>query len=573
MSFLNPTALWWLAAIPVVVLLYWLRPRRVRVVVPSVLLWRRSLREQVRRRPLRRFERNVLLLVQVMAVAAAAVSLARPHLSDAGRNDVVVVVDVGLTLQATDVQPSRFEAARRAAREFLAKVPARRVAVVAAARSARVVQPLTADRRQAVRALQELQATDAASDLEGAVAVARSLSPSAEVHVFSDRAVRGVRSHVFGGALEDVAITGVVATPLEGGRLRVTVTVHNRTSTARTVEVSVLVDGRPAARLAGRLAPGAQDSWGAVAPAGLWVEARLATQDVLAATDRFVAVAWQLVRPRVLLVGPTDPFLERGLRVVAGELAHQAAPQVAVWPQFDVVVLHRASVPLPPGRYLLVATVPPNLPVGAAGVVRDEQVRGQSSTHPVLRFVDLVGVRVSRAWHLLPRAGEVLAEGEVPLVWAHEAEGVRVVLLPFSPSDSDLGLRPDFPILLANVLDWLAGPAALQLEAGSSVSVPAGGVQEAVLHGPQGSVRVRAVAGRFSLPPFDRAGLYVLEAGGSRKVWAVHPATSPPRAHSVSAYTPRLPPGAEWGRLLLGLFVALLVLEWWLYRLPPRRGG
>ncbi len=573
MSFLSPSGLWWLTAIPLVVLLYWLRPRRVSVVVPSLVLWRRSLREQVRQRPLRRFERNVLLLVQVFAVAAAALSLARPQRSTAGAVDVVVVLDVGLRMQATDVRPSRFEAARGAALKLLDGLRGVRVGVVAAARSPRVIQPLTTSRSDAVAAVRALRPTDGPSDLEAAVAVAKSMSPSAAVYVFSDRPVSGAHSSVFGGSLEDVAITGVVASPLPGDRMRVTVTVRNGTPVVRWVPVTVLVEDQPAARLAARVQPGQQTSVAATVPAGLWAEARIVPHDALPVTDRFVALGTRLPRPRVLWVGPPDPFLEAGLRAVAGEPDRQETPDPRVWGRFDVVVVHRVRAALPPGNYVLVASVPTNLPVRAVGTVREDVVRFQSRTHPLLRFVDLTGSRVTRAWPVQPHAGEVLAEGEAPLLWAYEAEGLRAVLLPFSPSDSELALRPEFPILLANVVDWLAGPTSSQVEAGSTVSVPAGGLQEAVLHGPEGSRHLRAAAGRFVLPAFDRAGVYVLEAGPARRVWAVHPPVeSATVASSAPAVPPQRVPVEDWGRWLVGMFVALLVAEWWLFS-GQARGG
>ncbi|MER3456202.1 MAG: hypothetical protein C4304_04820 [candidate division GAL15 bacterium] len=566
MWFLNPSGLWWLAACALVLLLYWLRPRRVPVVVPSVLLWRRTLQDPSLQRPARRFERSVLLLLQLLAVAAASVALARPQRLTAGSGDVVVVLDLGVRMQATDVRPSRFEAARLAASKFLAQVPASRVAVVAAARTPRLVHPLTPHREDALRALRELEPTDGPSDLEVAVRVARSLNPQARVHTFSDRASEQATPHMFGGPLEDVSITGLVASPLPGDRMRVAVTVRNSTAATRRVEVSVVVDGRPQGKLSLPVAPHAEATGKVAVPAGVWVEATLSGQDELPATDRYAALGTWRPPLRVLRVGAEDPYLERGLEVVAGTVDRARKVDPRSWAAFPVVVLHRAPpVDLPPGAYLLVNSPPANLPVRAAGTLPEDVVLHQSRTHVLLRFVNLLGVRVKRAWRMEARAGEVLAQGAAPLLWAYESDEVRVVVLPFSPSQSDLPLRPDFPIFLANALDWLAGPWASQVEAGRSVSVPSGALQEAVLHGPAGSVRVRSRAGRFMLPPFDRAGVYVLEAKGLQRVWAVHPSSAPVRGGLLTGAGAARKPASEQAPWLVGLFVGLLALEWWVF--------
>lgn len=581
MGFANPSGLWWLAAVPLVLLLHWLRPRRKDVVVSSVLLWRRSVGESARRTLLRRLERDLLLWLQLAAVCAGALALARPlRPVPAGAQDLVVVLDAGIRMQAQDTPPSRFEAARRAAMDRVARGGFGRVAVVAAARQPRLLQPLSASRSAALAALRAAAPTDGPSDLGAAVRLATSLSPAGsavQVHVFSDRPVRGVHSHVFGSRLDDVAVTGVVATPVGPGRQRVTVRVRNDSPRARRVELSVQVDGRQAAQLSVRLPPEGEGTVRAVVPAGQLVEAAVSGGDLLPANDRFLTAGAVPPRPKVLLVGPEDPFLEHGLRVLAGRVDLQRTPQPQTWSGYDVVVAHRVQLAsLPPGDYLLVRATAANLPVRVRGTLLDPEVVRQAHTHPLLRFVDLGLVRVRRAWHLEVQGGEVLAEAMAPVVWAYEDESLRAVLLAFDLRDSDLGLRPAFPIFLANALDWLGGGAVRTLEAGTSLSVPSGPHRVARLIGPAGAVTVQARLARFSLPPFDRAGVYRLESGSWRRWWAVHPGPAEaegPAEGVVAATASPAEQAVEWSPVLLACFAVVLGAEWWLFTRRRATGG
>lgn len=67
-----------LAGAGVIVLLYLLRRRPVRRVVPSTLLWERALREAVARTPWQRLRNQLPLWLEVLAALALALALARP---------------------------------------------------------------------------------------------------------------------------------------------------------------------------------------------------------------------------------------------------------------------------------------------------------------------------------------------------------------------------------------------------------------------------------------------------------------------------------------------------------------
>ncbi|HVC34560.1 MAG TPA: BatA domain-containing protein, partial [Chloroflexota bacterium] len=80
MTLIQPSALWALAALPLILLLYILRPRHRRVVIPSVRLWQ-HISSDLEGRPRWRLPAATLLLFVQLAIAGAvAVMLARPAL-------------------------------------------------------------------------------------------------------------------------------------------------------------------------------------------------------------------------------------------------------------------------------------------------------------------------------------------------------------------------------------------------------------------------------------------------------------------------------------------------------------
>ncbi|MDR5684180.1 MAG: VWA domain-containing protein [Armatimonadota bacterium] len=579
---MNPSAWWWLAAIPLLVLLYLLRARRTEVTVPSLFLWRAARRDRLAHRPLRQLERNLLLVLQILAVAAATFALARPQIPTTGTagDDVVIVVDLSAGMQSTDVRPTRFEAARRAAIALASGLGrGQQIAVVGAARSPRMVVPLTSRRQDAVAALRSLRPTDGAADLDAAVRLARAQARPGRhlhVHLFSDRAAAGAMAHRFAGRPRNFGIAGLVVAPAGDGQLRAVVRVRNDTDAAEQVPLQLSVDGRATASTA-VVVPAGQEATAAVAiPQGEVVEAAIPLRDDLGVDNRMAALASRPM-PSVLVVGRVNPFLDgllETLPLARRDRAREVDP--TRWGVYDVVILDRTPpAALPAGSYLLFRTLPTNVPIEASRELRRPEILRWKHTHPVTRFVDWSEVRITDALALESRSGEALVEGEFPLVWGYEDRDRRLIVVAFDLERSDFALRPAFPVFFVNALEWLSGASALTVEAGDRLTMPAGSAREALLQGPDGEVTLRAQDRRFVTPPLDRAGLYTLRSGDRVRRFVVRPSSLSP----VPAALPVAPPTGVDGRsgarevASVGLLclLALLVVEWWAYARPNVR--
>jgi Ca-activated chloride channel homolog len=192
-SFAAPLVLLSLAALPVLAAAYtWLRrrPGRYSARFPGVPV----LAGAVAVTPL--WRRHVPAGVVALAFVALALALARPHATVAvpvERASVVLVTDASRSMLATDVEPSRMDAARGAAEAFLDGVPEElRVGAVAFSTTPRSVVAPSHD-REAVRAhLASLEAdggTAAGDGLAEALRVLESKDerrPPAAVVLLSD---------------------------------------------------------------------------------------------------------------------------------------------------------------------------------------------------------------------------------------------------------------------------------------------------------------------------------------------------------------------------------------------------
>ena len=129
----------------------------------------------------------------LLALAALAVGLARPHVNetvDREQATIVLAIDQSGSMLADDVQPSRLEAAQTAVTQFLDRLPPKfRVGMVAFAGDAQVVAPVTRDRqtlREALSYLSPQRGTAIGDAVARAAQLGRdAVGPQAERHLAS----------------------------------------------------------------------------------------------------------------------------------------------------------------------------------------------------------------------------------------------------------------------------------------------------------------------------------------------------------------------------------------------------
>ncbi len=193
LQFLAPFAL--LATIPlagIIILLYLLKLRRREVIIPSVFLWRRATQDMQANAPFQKLQRNLLLLLQLLALAALLLSLAAPFLLTArlGGQRVVLVLDASASMRSTDVKPSRFEEAKRKASAVLDGMGRKdEAALVVCSARAWVASPFTSDLRKLRGQVRSLQPTDCQTNMRDALLLAFSLASRRAktiVYVLSD---------------------------------------------------------------------------------------------------------------------------------------------------------------------------------------------------------------------------------------------------------------------------------------------------------------------------------------------------------------------------------------------------
>jgi Ca-activated chloride channel family protein len=158
MHFLSPEWLWLLVAVLGIAVAYLIvqmrRPTFVARFSNAELLG-----SVAPRRP--GWRRHLTFALLLIALAVLSVGVARPAAAvrvPRERATVMMAIDVSLSMQATDVLPSRIVAAQEAAKTFVKELPPRiNLGLVAFAGSANVLVPPSIDRNAVLKAIDGLQ--------------------------------------------------------------------------------------------------------------------------------------------------------------------------------------------------------------------------------------------------------------------------------------------------------------------------------------------------------------------------------------------------------------------------------
>ncbi len=602
MSLLAPLGLAAAAALPLIVLLYFLKVRRPEVRVATLVLWTRHLADRQANAPWQRLRWSALLVLQLLAALLVTAALTRPGLTGAAGvgKTTVVLLDASASMRATDTSPDRFRAAVDRARAMVSGLaPGQQMAIVLMGEHAQLLAAPTSDGAVLDGALARAQPSSAASDLGQGMSLASAIlagRPGGSIVLLGDghsRApsapprVNAPLTYIsIGSADQNAGIEALKQT----GPGSVFVQVSNYGRAPRDLRLEMRVDGRLADVVPLHVEGNASASttWTRLPAGSELLEVHLTPGDFFSLDDSAWLLTGSPPQHSVLLVTDGNAFLQRALALRPGVKVTVVSSRDYRPGDHDLYVFDGW---VPPGKLptpaLVVGTPGLQGPVPLGGGLAPGGVLPPSPREPLLQDVVLRDVHVQVAARAQPAAGwrTVFGGTDAPLLLVHEGEP-RMAEFTFDLHHSDLPLRSAFPILVQNLLGYLL-PGGFENQAfalGQPVPIATEpGAIEVDVTTPDGRVdRLRA-----PVPSFTDTGLpgvYTVRqqlAGGSRVSRFVvefhNPALSriAPGAAAISLEDTDVPraPGPrgilELWPWIAGVLLALVAAEWLLYL----RGG
>ncbi len=570
--FLAPALLGFLGLIPIVVLLYILKLRRTEVIVPTTMLWLKSLQDLTANAPFQRLRKNILLLLQILILLALATALARPFVRAEGvtGTNICMLLDCSASMQTVEAGGTRLDLAKEKARQMAQDLRGGdKMMVVSFAEKAEVLCELTDNRSRLRSAIDSIEATDTPTKVRDAMLVAHSLQRgSAEFRVegleelpeaggldlrvvivgdgnIADLDKVGTRAInvTFLQIGESVDNAGIVAfsdrAPPEGvGPRQAFVLVHNDHFEPLETTLSLYFDGELIAVEEVEVPPG-KDGEVVFAHGDLGeglLRAELDHEDCLAVDN----TAWLALRPaafiNVLLVAQGDSisayYIKRALMLEPRvELSAVTPENYADTDEFDLIIFDNfAPETLPQGSLLFFNALPPVPGLESHAGIEQPPILAKDSEHPVMRFLNPAAVGIVQALQvdLPPGARSLLSTEGGPLIADVSRGGQQILLVAFDLAESNWPWHLSFPLFLQNIVTWVPRSALAQeksVETGKPLALmPMPEVDHAVVRRPDGSVeRVELDAIRPThFGGTERAGPYEVTRGEVTEQYAVN---------------------------------------------------
>ncbi len=378
MNLVNPTALLLAGLAVPIIALYILKVRLRRAPVSTLLFWRQIFEEKKPRSLWQHLRHWISLLLQLAFLALLVAALANPlfRWQQAQARRLVLVLDNSASMNANEVPPSRFEAARGECGRLIEGMRVGdEMAIIAAGTLPQVVCGMTDHQRTLRQALEAVPLSDGPTRIQEALTLARRLLVETarlqRIVVVTDGGFDGaaelsrqdgVELVLVGRKTPNLGITRMQArrSLLDPIGYEILIEVANASDDQAECRLELDLDDEPIDVVPLLLKPGEHTTqlFEKTSADGGLLRARLNRDDALAVDNTAVALLPRRSRQHVRLETGGNLFLEKvfeAMPLVDLEVVKDPIKQVPASPGLALTVLHR-RVPstLPAGPVLLI---------------------------------------------------------------------------------------------------------------------------------------------------------------------------------------------------------------------------
>jgi hypothetical protein len=520
-----PLALFGLLSVPVLLAIYLLRQRSRRQSVSSLFLWQELRLPHTGGRRLRRLERSLLLLLELLLLGLLTTAATQPWRQQAQvSNRLVVVLDDSYSMQAGGTDSPR-RRARTAVEDLLQDVSYLRVLWLRAGDRPELLAESSRPRSLPAEVARQWRCTAPGSRIEQALTMAFELGgPQAQILVLSDHRPadpeslsRRVRWLAFGRPAANLAITRAARSSGEDSD-RCLLEIANLSDQAGQVPVTI-TPAPATADLQLELAPGQNRRLVFSVPAATdLVECRL-PDDRLGLDNHCLLLPQRRRKVRV-----ANQIRDARLHELVQRAAAATGTTVSSRGESDLVLSDRGDRSPQGDEWVVRLLAEPDAVAYVGPFVLQRR-------HPLTAGLSLEGV----VWgagrdNVMPGEPVVTAGNLVLISDTSDRQGRHTIRLRWRPELSTLQLTPDWPILIANLISWrrqaLPGPERSNLRLGEimDVTVPAA-VDRLQVRAPDGESFTAPIVDRRAVLDPDQAGLWELRGGDQSFRLAVNAAS------------------------------------------------
>lgn len=492
MQFLNPSAFYLIALIPIVVLMHFLKLRRQRHIVPSVMLWLGAIEDMKANVPFQRLRNSILLILQMLFLIIIVVSIARPAFRQLGvlTGQSILIIDNSASMQSTELGKTRLELAKTEAIKRINRLDpnGQMMVITTAPPPHHILQPFTSDKAKLRQAVSELPPQHTAPDLTSIFASVRNYAdiPNTPLFFITDNVEQvpvsfgNIQKISVGGRAENVGIVQFSVTHTLDG-YQFLVGLQNFGSTEKETRVQLETEGRWFAEEPITLAAGETET--ILFPIddkrleGKIIKARLQLEDDLSVDNLASTIVHPPTKWEVLLVSDRDKSLLNHILETNPRVAvYQIQPHEYTGAAGRDIVIFDRFVPdnLPEGNVMFLN------PIEGLPFMRTEKniqpIRIiEQNTHDVMRDVSLLDLQVKESLICEePIWGTSLVNTPSgSLIWlgvptengalAQNGGVEKVVVFAFDPfhlESSQFALSIPGMILMSQCLEWLGSGTA-----------------------------------------------------------------------------------------------------------------
>ncbi len=472
-----------LGIIPILIIIHTLKPKPRPVDVTNLFLWNEVLKEKNRNLSFERLKRNLPLLLQILIVILAALALAKPTWTylTAKKGNIILVIDTSASMQTRSGSGTRFDLARQKALQLIEqRGQGQKILIVEAGNKSVVKTGFIDNSSQAQDLVNKLQPSDAAADLEPAIYLALSfVDPAKEdlLYLITDGAGQDIsalvknqpkiRPLIVSGGEHNVGITKFEFRQQVDHSDRYEFMLEIKNFNLIPVESSIRLSIDRVVLFEKAINFEAQEKKMLIIPySGLINGIARATLDI---DDDFKVdnQAYLSLNSAkeiwVLLVSKGNHFLEKLLAAYPNFRVNAVKEIIpSSWPEqtarHDIVIVDRMDFPeTDRGNFLLIDAYSPSIPIFRTGRVRLPEILAWNHKSPLMANVNPGGLIVAEGTKLQADRGlqPVIESAQTGLMYAFKENGLRVVLIGFDFTRSDLPLKVAFPVMMSNIFNWL----------------------------------------------------------------------------------------------------------------------